>query len=666
MTNEKATKTRSSQKTHLIWLGLLLLTCAAAWLLLRSQTQKKSIRNVLLISIDTCRPDYLSCYGFHSKTTPTIDAIAKQAIVFTNAFTPVPLTLPAHSSMLSGTYPPSHGVHDNLDYIFAESNLTIAEILRQHHFATGAIIGAFVLDQQFGLAQGFDTYNGHFEQPAGSGDSLERPAAEVSRLACNYLDQHRDEPFFLFLHYFDPHSEYEPPEPFASQYANNLYAGEIAYTDHCIAQVVQKLKTLRLYDSTLIVIVGDHGEALSDHGEAEHGYYIYQSTVKVPFIIRPPGQRKTKYIESIVSLVDVVPTILGYLNIDAPAHLQGKDLSVHSATKTPVDMERYLYCESLVPTKYDCNPLFGLVDKQYKYIETTRPELYNLLRDPLEQENLINKEPEHARLMKNQLYEMIEQLTNAISPDGTADLDDQTRERLETLGYVGTAPVTADLQIDQTKPDPKDFISLHEYTSEITRLIYQDRLDQTETVCEKMLADWPKMPETHFQLARISFKKGQLTKSITHNHQYLALIGDPDTKHTENLPLHLRKNIFAAQRMLGSAHHNLAHYDQAVQHYKAALNIRPDRPDLHNNIAVDYFNLGNLEKAIFHWTQALHLAPARPDVHDNLAIAFYHQGKIDKAIAHWTEALRLKPDWTEVREKLNNLTRQRNQSSDKQ
>lgn len=666
MTNEKAKKTRSSQKLHLIWFGLLILTCAAAWLLLRSQTTKKNIRNVLLISIDTCRPDYLSCYGFHSKTTPTIDATAKQAIVFTNAFTPVPLTLPAHSSMLTGTYPPSHGVHDNLDYVLAESNLTIAEILRQHHFTTAAIIGAFVLDQRFGLAQGFDTYNGHFEQPIGSGDSLERRAAEVSRLACDYLDQHREEPFFLFLHYFDPHSEYDPPEPFASQYAHDLYAGEIAYTDHCIAQVLQKLKTLRLYDSTLIVIVGDHGEALSDHGEAEHGYYIYQSTVKVPFIIRPPGQRKTKNIKSIVSLVDVVPTILGYLNIDAPTHLQGKDLSVYSAAKTPVDTKRYLYCESLIPTKYDCNPLLGLVDKQYKYIETTRPELYDLLRDPLEQENLINKAPEHARLMKNQLHEIIKQLTNAVSADGAVTLDDQTRTRLETLGYVGTAPVTTDLQIDQNKPDPKDFIGLHEYSSEITRLIYQDRLDGTETICEKMLADWPKMPQTHFQLARISFKKGQLTQSITHNHQYLALIGDPDTKDTQSLPLHLRKNIFAAQRMLGTAHHNLARYDQAIQHYKAALNIRPDRPDVHNNLAVDYFNLGDLEKAIFHWTQALHLAPARPDVHDNLAIAFYHQGKIDQAIAHWTEALRLKPNWTEVQEKLNNVTRQRNQPSDKQ
>ncbi|MHC4389458.1 MAG: sulfatase, partial [Planctomycetota bacterium] len=308
-------------------LGLLLVAVVAAvWFFRGSTVSLEKPRRVILISIDTCRADYLSCYGFGRETTPNIDAIAKEGIVFKNAIAPIPLTLPAHCSMFTGTYPLYHGVHDNLGNILAEFNTTIAEILRTRGYSTAAIVSSFVLDKKFGTNQGFDSYNDTFVQPIGPQDSLQRRGEEASRFACSYLEQNRDDPFFLFLHYFDAHDDYIPPEPFASEYADDPYAGEIAYTDHCIAQVIDKLKSLDLYDSSLIIIVGDHGEALGDHGEAYHGYYIYQSTVRVPFIIRPPKCRKPKAVDNIVSLVDVVPTILAYLGIEVPPHVQGQDL----------------------------------------------------------------------------------------------------------------------------------------------------------------------------------------------------------------------------------------------------------------------------------------------------------------------------------------------------
>lgn len=649
---------------YVILLGLLLLAVVAAvWLFRGSTLSAQKPRRVILISIDTCRADYLSCYGYPRQTTPNIDQITREGIVFKNAFSPIPLTLPAHCSMLTSTYPLYHGVHDNLGNILAEFNTTIAEILQSRGYSTAAIVSSFVLDKKFGTHQGFDTYNDTFVQPLGPQDSLQRRGEEASRFACSYLDQHQHQPFFLFLHYFDPHDDYIPPEPFASEYADNLYAGEIAYTDHCIAQVIDKLKSLDLYDSSLIIIVGDHGEALGDHGETYHGYYIYQPTVRVPFIIRPPKCRKPKAFDNIVSLVDVVPTILGYLGIDVPANIQGEDLSAFSTGKIPAKNNRYVYCESFEGTKYGCNPLLGLVDERFKYIETTRPELYDLTHDPLEQNNLVKKEQKRTRLMKVRLQEMMSRLVDVRSTEASAELDGQTRVRLESLGYVGIAPADTSLELDPNKPDPKDLLTYSEYMNQISRLVMYDRFDQAESICEKMLRDFPHLPHAYLELGRITLKKSQFEQSILYNSRYLAMVAQQDAQPSENFAFYPLNPVFAAHRMLGSAYNQLQQYDKAVKHYNAALLIKPERLDVHNNIAVAYFKLGDFDRAVKHYNEALRLAPDRPDVHDNIAIVLYKQGRVDQAIAHWNEALRLKPDWNEVRNKLNAVLREKSRSS---
>jgi arylsulfatase A-like enzyme len=662
--NQKLDKKQPLPPRRGMLVGLLLLAFVPAVWFFRSPTvSANKPRCIILISIDTCRADYLSCYGYSRQTTPNIDQIAEEGIVFKNALAPIPLTLPAHCSMLTGTYPLYHGVHDNLDYSFAQFNTTIAEILRTRGYATAAIVSSFILDRQFGTNQGFDNYNDKFEHPTGPGEALQRRGDEASRFARAYLEQHRDEPFFLFLHYFDPHDAYIPPEPFASEYADNLYAGEIAYTDHCIARVIDKLKSLDLYDSSLIIILGDHGEALTDHGETYHGYYIYQSTVRVPFIIRPPKCRKPKAVNSIVSLVDVVPTILGYLGIDIPAHVQGQDLSAFSAGKIPVKNNRYVYCESFEGTKYGCNPLLGLADERFKYIETTRQELYDLTHDPLEENNLVNKEQKRALLMQNRLQEMMSRLILVQPADAKAEIDDQTRTRLESLGYVGSAPVDTTLELDPNKPDPKDLLTYSEYMNQISRLVMYHRFDQVKSICEKMLRDFPHLPHAYLELGRVNFKQREFEKSILNNSSFLARVAQMDAQQSGTFPFYPPKPIFEAHQMLGSAHYQLQRYDKAVEHYSAALLIRPDRPDMHNNIAVAYFNIGDLDRAVKHWTEALRLAPDRPDVHDNIAIVLYKQGRVDQAIAHWNEALRLKPGWTEVSNKLNAALLEKSRSS---
>ena len=203
-------------------------------------------------------------------------------MLFKNAYSPVPVTLPAHSSLLTGTLPPVHGVRDNLHERLPDASVTLAEILKPRGFATGAVVSSFVLDRRFNLAQGFDSYDDRFQAVHKIGALSERKGDETTRLATQWLDARGREPFFLFLHYYDPHDDYQPPEPFASRWAADPYSGEVAFADHCVGQVVEKLKERGLYDQTLIVVTGDHGEMLGEHGERNHGFFIYESALKVP------------------------------------------------------------------------------------------------------------------------------------------------------------------------------------------------------------------------------------------------------------------------------------------------------------------------------------------------------------------------------------------------
>lgn len=271
---------------HTVWAGILavlvVVVGCSIWVLFFRDAPGTKIRNVVLISIDTCRADHLSCYGYERKTTPHIDAVAGEGVLFTRAHSTNPITLPAHSSMLTGTNPSYHGVHGNRNYRLSDANVSLAEIMRDHGYQTAAFVSAFVLDARFGLDQGFETYDDHVSADPGRLFISERSGGDTSRQAIKWLDNRGREPFFLFLHYFDPHAKHDPPEPFTSRFLDAPYAGEIAYTDHCIGQIIEKLKSLGIYDSTLLVSTSDHGESIGEHEEDTHGYFIYQVRFAYP------------------------------------------------------------------------------------------------------------------------------------------------------------------------------------------------------------------------------------------------------------------------------------------------------------------------------------------------------------------------------------------------
>jgi arylsulfatase A-like enzyme/tetratricopeptide (TPR) repeat protein len=668
---------------YLTSLGLVVLAVAGtAWFLTRSGVSQEEIRNVILISIDTCRADHLSCYGYSSKTTPNIDAISEEGVVFENVITPVPITLPAHSSMLTGTTPPYHKVRDNGNYKLGSSNATLAEILRENGYVTGAVVGAFVMDSQFGLDQGFDTYDDRFIE--GRKPTIfafnERRAEEVTRRANSWLEKHQHEKFFLFLHYFDPHHPYGPPEPFASTFSDNLYAGEIAYSDKCIGQVVKRLKKLDLYDSTFLIITSDHGEGRREHSEKTHGYFIYQSTIHVPLVMRVPGGPEGKKVNDIAGLVDIVPSVCSVLRIAMPSWVQGRDLSGYFNRTEPYDepKDRFMYCESLMPTKYSAAPLIGLVSDRWKYIHAPRPELYDMANDRQEATNLSGQQEQHVRIMREHLRRVLQESSREVADSEFAP-DAETRSRLQSLGYVSHTTANESSLLESDRPDPKDLIKFRIPFDEVSLLVSQKKYGQAKMVCSDLLNRWPEVAATHLILSTIAKLENDSKARIRHLSQYLAILEKSDANSSgllrarpdyggayadlglvffaegqvEQAIAHYEKAISfnphmpRPYRLLGSAYLKLNRLDKAIAYCKMALEIDPDFPEAHGDIGYALSKVGKLDEAIQHYNRALELRPDKDTVvliHDSLAKLLVQQKKFDEAIVHWSEGLRLNPD----------------------
>jgi len=619
---------------------LILIGTFAVWLFHRSGGPAKKVRNIVLISIDTCRADYLSCYGCLRQTTPNIDRIAREGILFSNVISPVPMTLPAHCSMLTGTIPPYHGVHDNYDYRLSQSNVTLAEILKENGFTTAAIISAFVLDSQFDIDQGFDTYNDRFEEEHVIEDLIsERKGGETSQLAIKWLGEHKEEPFFLFLHYYDPHLDYNPPEPFASGFKDNLYAGEIAYADYCIGQVIEKLKELGLYDSSLIIIAGDHGEMLGEHGEEDHCYFIYQSAIKVPLIFKLPGQIESRKIDTLVSLIDIVPTVCSLLGIQRASQIQGIDLSGYFGGNKPGEQERYIYCESLTPTTYNANSLLGAVTSRWKYIQTTLPELYDITNDPQESNNLATTEPQQARILQDHLKQILEQTLRKTEAESKVELDEQARRRLESLGHVGG--VKEDFKFDQNKNDPKDLLSFHKSDGRADILIAHQKYDDAKNLCEKMLAEWPGYLKGYSNLAKIAMKQYDFAGAASYLYQALKL--DPN-----------RHEIHAN---LGIAFTNLGEFDKAVEHCKKALGLWPKNPKALHTLATALEGLGRIDEAVEYYEKLMEFWSDKPDIPNRIGSLLAKQGRLDEAVIYFNKALAIDPQMSEAHYNLAQVLR---------
>ena len=621
-------------------LAALLLAGAALWYFLLPKALE--IRHVLLISIDTCRADHLGCYGYALDTTPNIDAIAEQGIVFENAISPVPYTLPAHCSMLTGTIPPVHGVLDNSVYRLSKENTTLAELLKERGFSTAAFVSTFVLDARFGMGQGFDVYDDEFVETNDAMGINQCSAEESTRDALTWLDKHRREKGFVFLHYYDPHFTYEPPEPFASRFKqvpqpDNVttpfaqalfdgYAGEIAYTDHCIGQVVERLKQLGLYDSTLIIITSDHGEMLGQHGEGFHGYYIYQPAIEVPLIFKLPGKSTARRIPDTVGLVDIVPTLCSVLNIDLPTPIQGQDLSPCFHGRPLPHGDRHLFCQSLEPTKYHASSLLSVLTDEYKYIRTSRPELYDLLDDPNELNNIAREEPDQLQAMGDALDQILAEATQH-QAKGKAGLDADTRQRLESLGYVSGA-LNETLDVNKDAEDPKDLIAYHVRTMQIGFLIYQEQYALAERECQALIAQRPSFYRPYFNLAKMAMKQDKSAEAIAHLKKVI-----------ECKPDHVD-----AYKALAEAYKAQGDLDRAVTAYAKVLELQPDYAEAYYKLVLCCYEQGDFRAPEAYTTGSLLEDPLYVDAAIDLAEKLLERQQIRLAYQHYVRILELETD----------------------
>lgn len=401
--------------------------------------------NVLLVTFDTTRADHLGCYGSRAAQTPVVDRLAREGILFESAYSSIPLTAPSHATILTGRHPIAHGVRDNGLFVLSPEQTTLAEVLKQRGYGTAAAIGGFPLVARFGLDQGFGFYDDRLvteydmvlgtqpTKPALAFD--ERRAARVNEAAIGWLQEHAQQPFFLWVHYYDPHQPFQPPVPYDDLFAESPYDGEIAYVDESLGTLLDSLRGLGVYDRTLVVVTADHGEGLGDHGELTHSYLLYESTLHVPLVMRGPGLPAERRVPGRVRLVDVAPTILDALGIAVPAEMQGRSLTT-LWSGTPPRIDRTHYAETLSPRlSQNWGELRALYDENWKYVHGPRPELFDLAADPGELRNLAPENPAQAAGMKGRLQAFLERN----SPPGGSRMsavDAETRSRLQALGYL--------------------------------------------------------------------------------------------------------------------------------------------------------------------------------------------------------------------------------------
>ena len=596
--------------------------------------------NLVLITIDTLRPDHLECYGYKSIKTPRINGLASDGILIRDAYTPIPLTLPSHASIFTGTYPLFHGVRDFTGFTLSKEHKTLAAMLKAAGYSTGAVVGSAVLESRWGLNQGFDFYYDNFSFSATQNwqPIAERTGDVVVREALAWLDKNKGIPFFLWTHLFDPHDPYKPPPPYDRQYATHPYDGEIAFTDEMVGRILDYLKQNDLYDSSLIVLVGDHGEGLGEHGEKYHGFFIYDSTLRVPLIFKLPGAvgLQGRRLAGPLRTIDIVPTVLQVLGLTGKVRateVQGR--GAYSALLGKASLaDLAAQAEIFLPFyHFEWSPLVSLRRGRYKFIDAPRPELYDTVADPGEMRNLYPEKTAIAAQLKELLRQDIARYTpKDAASEMPRDVDPATVEKLASLGYLALSKGASGPQLDKELPDPKDRIEVYELIREGTLAAQKEDLDRAVRMLTEAVRREPGSLVAHFQLGNVYRVAGSLEKA------------EGEFQRT----LELRPDYALALRRLGEICLARKRYDEAEVAYRKVVAQSPD--DL-----LAWFNLGGLyvikdrwDDAVAAFRKARELRPDDAKVQIVLARALLKTGDLDSALQAAEAAAKLAPKMVEA------------------
>src|SRR5262245_39327701 len=654
--------------------------------------------SILLVSIDTLRADHVGSYGYRAAATPVIDALAARGLRFEQAETVTPLTLPAHASLLSGTFPAFHGVRDNGSFYVGDEVTTLAEVLKAHGYRTAGFVGAYVLDHRWGIAQGFDHYYddfdlSRFEMAAGL-DAAQRPGSEVVDHALAWLAGEGDQPFFAWVHLYDPHSPYAPPEPYRSRFPATLegaYDGEIAATDAQVGRLVDSLTSSRRLENTVIVVVGDHGESLGEHGEQQHGFFVYDASVRIPLIFAGP-RVPTRAVPDQVRIVDVMPTILELAGVGAPPAVQGVSLMPLGRGER---QDLLGFSETWYPRyHYGWSELTAVRDGRYKFIAAPRRELYDTKTDPGELHDVAASNPRVADALERALAGMTAKLAIAAMPQQPRPVDPDVEERLRSLGYVAASVSRATLA-DRLRSDPKDKIGLYNLLKRAANDSVTGKLEDGIAKVRDVLAADPEVIEAHTMLGNMNVKAHRLPDAIAAYQKALAI--DPEhegaawslalayqdagklyearagfervrqlnprdarplyqlaglsARHgdfagaaatlEEGLKLEGDRSAFLVK--LGEARLELKQLDAAQAALRDAIKLKPAQSMAHYDLGLIYEARGQWRDAMVAYEAEIGLSPKLYQPHFNLAKLLSRDGRAAEAVTHFRAAVEKNP-----------------------
>ncbi len=627
----------------------------------------ESPANLLLITLDTTRADHLGCYGYTNALTPALDSLAKNGVLFEQAYTPAPITLPAHTTMLTGLYPPEHGIRNNGKNSLNPQIPLLPEILSKRGYQTAAFIASTILDSKFGLSRGFDMYDDKSTAPANTSlsaitandDNLinyYRPATEITDAAIQWFSSMKKKhPFFCWVHFYDPHNpRYDHKDIFGNKF-NSDYDAEIAFMDQQISRLLTFLQEKNLLQNTVIVAVGDHGESLGEHGENTHGLTVYNCVMRVPLIIAFPEKIKAGHrVTTTLPMTDLFPTILSMLSVNPQIYPKDdpRNLSLQTAIQRNVmtalagkEIEpRPWYGETYGTWEnFRWSPLQCYFTAEWKYILTAKPELYNRVTDPGETNNIINSHSDISSNMQNSLTAFLKNIQPPLE-SSSIKLSAEERRSLESLGYTAGGQSVAPPSSIHNLPDIKDMLPLVPlYWYICAQIEKPDLSPDLINMCDILVTNSPGTPRFQTHKGSVLMQRGMKAEAEACFKQALAIDPQAVRAHNNLALLLLERNDI----------------ESAIQHLSEVIRIDPSQQISARNLAVAHNQLGislgqagNMTSAMEHFQTAIKINPASAPSYLNLGAAFMYQNNFKDAVLQFQEALKIDPSYAQASQNL--------------
>lgn len=642
--------------------GAALIAAAAAVFFLTRPSSIPVVRdgrmNLVLVTLDTTRADRIGSYGYPGGRTPNLDALAQGGVRFANAYSQVPLTLPSHASIMSGQYPFAHGVHNNGAYALGAETTTLAQVLKGKGYKTAAFVASFSVDSRFGLDRGFDVYDDDFPSTSPfKSANAERKAEEVFRAFEPWFDKNaaEDAPFFVWIHFFDPHLPYNPPSPLREQFAGRLYDGEVAYMDAIFGLVMRKFVDKNLLSRTLVVAAGDHGESFGEKGESGHGVFLYEPAIHVPLIFFGEGHLPAGVVvPSRVRLIDIMPTVLDLLETPVPDNVQGQSLVPYIQKKKKADLENVL--ETFYPREnFGWAGLTGLMAGPWKYIHAPTDELYDLRADPAEDRNLARPDGRSAAL-KTRLDTLVRAAVGGAAARRT--LTEEEKTRLRSLGYVDYS----DPKSRAGAADPKDRVAELKMIQDAEKFEYEGNFAEAAELHAKMLALRPDVASSYVNLALAQARQKKFDEAVATIKKGLERIPESEAlltrlgftyivmARTETALAAMKDVLKINPRSMDALTacaiilEGLNRKDEARGFVERALAIEPENKFLRLGLAGNLASVGRLAEAIPIYARLTRDFPRDPGPYRLLGIAYGMSGDLDRSIATFKALIDFAPN----------------------